>query len=159
VEIYFEPYCVDPRSYGGEQHAREAVVSDWGIVGGRGEFSSSTTFYNHMHASAVRDLLGPEIWASYFKFCVIRNPYDKVVSYFWHDLDAARREVHRCAYFGSVRQAFAEWTKLERFPDDAFIYTLDGVAAVDDFIRYEQLAEDTERLCGRLKIPWQPSRL
>jgi hypothetical protein len=30
---------------------------------------------------------------------------------------------------------------------------------VDDFIRYERLSEDTERICSHLKVPWQPSRL
>ena len=28
VEIYFEPFCVDPKSYGGERHNTEPEVSE-----------------------------------------------------------------------------------------------------------------------------------
>jgi hypothetical protein len=49
VEIYFEPYCVDPRHYHGEEHERKGAVSDWGIVGARRQ-ASLQTWYNHMPA-------------------------------------------------------------------------------------------------------------
>jgi hypothetical protein len=157
VEIYFEPYCVDPRNYFGEEHARDEQVSEWGVAGSRRK--AGDIWYNHMPAREVRDLVGPEKWNQYFKFCAIRNPYDKAVSFFWHDLAPDCREQQRRADFRVVRETFAEWTKLGHFPVDAPIYTLDGSPAVDDFIRYERLTEDMRRVCARLQIPWQPDRL
>jgi hypothetical protein len=158
VEIYFEPYCVDPRFYGGEEHARKGAVSGWGVVGARRLVSSSETWYNHMPAIEVRKHLGLGQWNSYFKFCVIRNPYDKMVSYFWHGLDAETRDRLRHTDFSAVRQIFTDWTKSGRLPIDAQIYTLEGLPAVDDFIRYERLTEDVKRVCSKLNIPWQPAR-
>ena len=152
VEIYFEPYCVGPRNYAGEQHERKEEVSDCGVVGARRQVSPSDRWYNHMPAHEVRSLLGSEKWDSYFKFCVVRNPYDKVVSYFWHDLDRVSREKHCSADFASVRRAFTDWTKLDRFPVDTQIYVLQGDPVVDDFIRYERLSEDMERICSHLKV-------
>src|SRR5262245_15915558 len=39
-------------------------------------------YFNHISASEIRERVGPEIWDSYFKFCVERNPWDKTLSYF-----------------------------------------------------------------------------
>lgn len=77
---------------------------------------------------------------------MVRNPYDKVVSYFWHDLDRTIRAKHRSADFASVPRAFTDWTKLDRFPVDAQIYVSQGDPVVDDFIRYERLSEVSSEL-------------
>ena len=39
-------------------------------------------FFNHIPATAIRERVGPEVWRSYFKFCVERNPWDKTLSYY-----------------------------------------------------------------------------
>lgn len=41
-------------------------------------------FENHCPAAFVKKYIGKEIWDSYFKFSVERNPWDKVISfYYW----------------------------------------------------------------------------
>ena len=45
---------------------------------------NSIDFYNHMPATLVRQLLGRRIWDSYLSFTIERNPWDKVVSMFFH---------------------------------------------------------------------------
>lgn len=156
VEIYFEPFCVDPKSRGGDEHNRAAEVSDWGIVGSRGQHGD---WYNHMSADEIRELIGEETWRQYFKFCVVRNPFDKVVSYFWFDVAAPIREALSRSDFSNIRKAFQAWTALQRFPVDQFIYTINGEVAVDRFLRFERLEHDMEEVCGRLSVPWQPDRL
>ncbi len=37
-------------------------------------------FYNHMPAYLVKEKVPPAVWGSYYKFCVERNPWDKVIS-------------------------------------------------------------------------------
>jgi hypothetical protein len=157
VEIYFERYCLDPGTPYEERHHRAAAVSEWGVIGSRGH--TDETWFNHMHASRVRELLGERIWGEYFKFCVVRNPFDKVVSQFWYELSPSLRERMRHADFAMVREAFAEWTKLLRFPADQWIYTIDGVAVVDRFISYEKLSEQMAEVCGHLDISWHPQHL
>ena len=156
VEIYFEPYCVDPK-LGAGGDIRAAQVSEWGIVGSRG--FEDATWYNHMPAARVRELVGEEVWSGYFKFCVVRNPFDKVISQFWYYLSPPLREELRSADFGLVRETFLRWTEDLLFPMDRRIYTIDGAPAVDFFIRYERLHQDMEAVCSRLAIPWQPARV
>ena len=81
IESYFEPYCM-PEGEWTESHARNEYVSDTGIIGYRGENRKGSTWYNHMPAVVIRDLLGSEKWDEYFKFTVMRNPFDKLISGF-----------------------------------------------------------------------------
>lgn len=157
VEIFFEPYCVDPKLYAGERHAREQLVSSWGIVGSRG--SANAAWSNHMSGERVHELAGEEVWNSYRKFCVVRNPFDKVVSWFWHTASDGLREDLARADFSQVRKNFDAWTSRLDFPADRFIYYAGETVLVDEFIRYEKLQDDLMALCGRLEIPWQPERL
>jgi hypothetical protein len=163
VEIYFEPWCVPPAKWRGEQHARAESVSEWGIVGARGAGDGfvrpDCTWYNHMPAAEVRDKVGPAVWDSYFKFCVIRDPYDKVVSQFWYHLSPAMRDHLARADFAEVRRAFNAWLPDGTMPSDRHIYTIDARIAVDEVIRYERMQPDLERICRGLRLPWQPHRL
>jgi hypothetical protein len=157
VEIYFEVYCGDPAQSGDIPHFREAGVSAWGVIGTRG--AATGAWYNHMPASRIRERMGEADWNDYFKFCVVRNPFDRVVSQFWFQLEAAAREELRQADFAAVRKAFAGWSRQLRFPVDSMIYRIDGQPGIDYFIRYERLHEGLEEVCRRLNVPWQPERL
>jgi hypothetical protein len=44
---------------------------------------NAESFYNHMPAFEVRRRVGEAVWNSYFKFCIERNPWDKVLSFYW----------------------------------------------------------------------------
>ena len=41
---------------------------------------SREKFYNHMPARELRNRVARDVWNGYFKFCVERNPWDKVLS-------------------------------------------------------------------------------
>lgn len=156
VEVYFEPYCVDPARSLAQTDERQHEESAWGVVGSRGALSK---WYNHMPAGEIRALLGEEVWQRYFKFCVVRNPFDKVVSQFWFRISDKERQRLKSADFSVVRKAFSQWCRLSQFPLDRQVYTIDEVPAMDCFVRYERLHEGLEQVCGRLKIPWQPERV
>ena len=112
-----------------------------------------------MPALRVLELAGKDIWNSYLKFCVIRNPFDKVVSWFWHSVTDRIRAELIGVDFSVVRNTFENWLAAGNFPEDRFIYTIGGAPAMDEFVRYERLHSDLQSLCRRLDIPWQPERL
>ena len=157
VEIYFEPWCLEPGTEMAPRHFREAAISQWGIVGARGFLNE--TWYHHMPSEEVRALVGKELWSEYFKFCVIRNPVDMVVSHFWYRLAPPVRELLAQADFLVVRKTFAEWIRLASLPMNRPIYTIDGSVAVDYFIRFENLEADLKEVCERTGVPWEPDLL
>ncbi len=80
VEVFFEPYCLAPDGYE-RVHFRAETITDYGIVGFRGgNMPAGTLWYNHMPAARIREYLGADVWNECFKFCAIRNPFDKLVS-------------------------------------------------------------------------------
>jgi len=105
-------------------------------------------YYNHMPAVEIRDRVGPDIWRSYFKFCVERNPWDKTLSYY---------------HMVNVRQGGA--LSLDRFlagsnfPLNHPKYTdgQDGRIIVDRVILYERLTDDLAGVFRHLGIPFRGS--
>lgn len=94
-------------------------------------------FYNHMTAKRTKQLLGSEIWNSYTKVAIVRNPYDYAVSsYFW----ANRRN--------DAPKSFEDWVlskqKIFRF-NTARMY-IENELVIDHLIRFENFEEDIVKL-------------
>ena len=160
VEIYFERYCTDPDREFQEREERKTEISKWGIIAGRGQSSLlDRTWYNHMPAERVLQLIGPQLWNEYYKFCVFRNPFDKIVSSFWHNLQDTVRLDLQHATFDAVRECFQDWVRTADHPSDLNVFTIRGQPAMDRFVRYEDLQNELAAVCGHLGLPWDPSRL
>src|SRR4051812_46185541 len=86
IEMFLERVCCPPELYVETQSRRE-LITDHGVIGSRGNKIPGSRFPSHLAAGKVRERLGEEVWNAYYKFCAIRNPYDKVVSRFWHWLE------------------------------------------------------------------------
>jgi hypothetical protein len=151
VEIFFEPYCLPPGGYQ-EVQFRPETVTDYGVVGHRGpDMPSDTIWYNHMPAERIRNYLGHDVWNQFFKFCVVRNPFDKLVSmYFFH---RSREEDHPMDRdFSAIRRDFLIWLKGGPFRGDQDKYLIDGSVCVDYFIRFETLFDGLTTVCRKLGI-------
>ncbi len=160
VEIYFERYCTNPNREFQGRDRRETEVSKWGIIGARRSGSlSGETWYNHMPADRVLALIGPELWNSYFKFCVVRHPFDKLVSSFWHNMQEETRLALQHADFATVRGQFQDWLKMATHPMDRQVFTIANRPVMDCFVRYEDLPTELEGVCKHLGLPWEPARL
>jgi hypothetical protein len=147
VEVFFEPYCLPPDGY---------VPMHWrddGVVGYRGgNRPADTQWYNHMPAERIREYLGADIWNEFFKFCVVRNPYDKLTSMYFFNMDQAKKDYLKEQDFSVLRSDYLAWLRRRRFTGDRDKYLIDGSVCVDYFIRHESLLDDLKEVCRRLGI-------
>jgi len=101
-------------------------------------------FKEHRTAEQIRANVSPEVWNSYFKFCIERNPYDKAISrYYWKTKKDDPRPPISQFLADSEPEALSNWQ----------IYAIDNEIAVDFVIRYETLNDDLALLVGKLKLP------
>jgi hypothetical protein len=193
VEAYFERYCMSDSVWESLQAKREKeeyilaaktysaldiellvekaeYVSPEGIVGFSGTKLSGQTWYNHLPAGALLFMLGPEIWNSYFKFCCIRNPFDKAISMFhWYiklcEIKKAREifKDHDPKYvtlnhkMQDIKHEFRQWGLLgglESLHRDCKYYLIDGKICMDYFIRFENYEDGIRDVCNILDIDY-----
>ena len=151
VEVFFEKYCF-PIGEWKFSHAREEYINEKsGIIGYRGSDRPKVTFYNHMPAAEIQNNLSAEVWDEYFKFTVIRNPFDKMVSAFFHFEKFGNRGKYLNDNDNDISR-FRKWVQEGAAILDRSAYLIDGKVALDYFIRYEHLKEDTEFVCKKIGV-------
>jgi hypothetical protein len=111
----------------------------------RHTMTSCTKFYNHMPAHEVKNRVPASIWNGYFKFCVERNPWDKVLSHYY---------MHATRAGGAL--SLDEYLACGRFPINHFRYMDRSVAKiiVNRIIRFENLHAELGDVFGQLNIPF-----
>lgn len=94
-------------------------------------------YYNHMPAAECRRRVGEDIWNSYKKISIVRNPWDYAISYYyWNKGKTSNIEDMTLFYLESGD--LLNWNHR--------IYMLGDQVAIDLFIRYEYFEEDIRRL-------------
>lgn len=122
------------RLYQRYERARKIIHRDSRMLGKH--------YYQHMSAARARELIGRETWDSYFKFCFDRNPWDKVVSFYWWKMRNRDQAV-----------PFPEWIRYKQLPVDTELYCIDGEPAVDWIGRFEHLEDHTRQVLEKLGLP------
>lgn len=103
-------------------------------------------FYHHMTATEVRALVGDDIWNSYYKLAIDRNPWDRFLSFYhW-------RVRHRSPQ-PTFRELVDEPEVMRLRQRGLDLYSIDGKVAVDKVCRFEHLAEDLEEVRLKLGLP------
>jgi hypothetical protein len=110
--------------------------------------------HGHQLAREVRAALGPELWGQYFSFAVIRNPWDRFVSYvafmmrhnglFERDPQAAMRRV----LAHPQNQSAVHYR-----PQSDFVTDEGGQVIVSALCRVERLQADFAEVCARIGLP------
>ena len=107
--------------------------------------TSGTKFYNHMPAREVKNRVPAKVWNRYFKFCVERNPWDKVLSHY---------HMHAARAGGAL--SLDEYLARGQFPINYFRY-MDRSGEkliVDRVVRYESLLAELREVFAYLNIPF-----
>ncbi len=161
IEVFLSPHCGDddvltPVVPHVEPHVARNHQGFWNpipqMLAYRGwarlavlkRFAKRKKFFNHMPAKAVRATVPASVWNNYFKFCVERNPWDKVLSGY-----------HMYKDHGRENKTLDDFLNHGRPPINYPIYTdNDGKIIVDEVIHYETLMDGLGRVFGKLGIPF-----
>ena len=122
-------------------------------TGLRGMGSNRRAFFNHMPATAVKRAVSDEVWQTYFKFSIERNPFDRAISrYYW-----STRELEQRPPFDSWLETVSNLSNGPKLASNWPIYAIGEGIAVDYVIRYETLltglAEVSERINTKIVMP------
>ena len=108
-----------------------------------------------MSALEIKSNVSKEIWDNYFKFVVVRNPIDQIMSAFhWHNKSKLKEK--KLIFFKKRKKKFEEFYKIKAhhiFEDEYNRYTENDNVLVDQFIKYENLKKDLVQLSQKLNFP------
>lgn len=130
---------------------------------------NSQGYYDHLSPDKIRQKIGDRVWKNYFKFTVVRNPWDLVVSsYFWE----LNKKVTLADYLSVINfRALLDYARdpqkvLRPKSFESFVRNLpkayintnfyfypNGEPIEDFYIRFEHLAEDFRKVCKKLGVP------
>ena len=100
----------------------------------------------HSTLCEYRDALGNEQFRSLYKFTCVRNPWDRMVSYYFTPTQSPETwDSKKFRNIISKAVPVADYLRLDRNEEDPF-------ANVNYIIRFENLADDFRTVCGTLGI-------
>ncbi|HTA46988.1 MAG TPA: sulfotransferase family 2 domain-containing protein [Bryobacteraceae bacterium] len=110
----------------------------------------------HLLARQIRQEVGDEIFGDYFKFAIVRNPWDRSVSQFCYT--RIRTDLHELIGM-TAETSFSEYLALieghehvQWQPQFDFLYDADGSILVDFVGRFERLEQDARSIFSRLSL-------
>jgi hypothetical protein len=177
VEEYFRKFIVpegiNPWYRTGSGKKIKLVFKD-GIIGPydtnkkQGITDDVEWFAYHMPAQEIYNKIGEQTWNNYFKFSIIRNPFDFLISnYFWSrykslskkekknysrllsELDIDQEAINFKTYVKYMYSVFQVNKTI--FGQD--ICMVNNAYSMDDVIRFETLEQDIVRISNTLKLP------
>jgi hypothetical protein len=135
IEVFLSGVC-------GEQDVFTPIFPP--VAPHRARNFEGTGFENHLPAAQIRKIVGDDIWSSYYKFCVERNPWDKTLSHF-----------HMLRFRSGEELTLEQYFENKDFCANFGLYTDDlGAPIVDRILRYEHLNDDLSSVFTSLGIPF-----
>ena len=134
------------------EYSEDEVLAKKSSQDGVERFAVRNPKYNlkkHSALAQYRDALGGEQFSKLFKFAVVRNPWDRMVSFYF---TPGRQKEFNADEFEKLileTKPAADYLRLTKGDVDPF-------ANVDQIIRFENLEQDFRAVCARLQIPAAP---
>jgi len=118
-------------------------------------------FRKHLTAKEIISVIGQKKWDQAYKFAVVRNPWDKVVSQYKHNIKnnvthmattkIPFKDWVACTY-GSQRNHYYYYRPQMFLPQVEWLRDFEGHIKIDDIVRFENLTEGINRVFDRLGI-------
>lgn len=159
IEVFLSPQCgpgdvltpITPPEAGHHPRNYEGLVRAFGEIRERDGIlralrkgrEKRKRFYRHMPAWVVRTRVPASVWNGYYKFCVERNPWDKVLSHY-----------HMMNFRKGGTLSLEEYFAKGKFPINYVRYTdpFGSKIIVDRVIRYERLLDELGEVFARVNI-------
>lgn len=110
----------------------------------------------HMSVQEIRPHITDEIWNSYFKFCFVRNPWDRFVStVFFKNEHVQQEDKYAYPLMKYTIDKETDNTSLFYRPQTAYLIDEANNLAMDFIGRTENMQADYETICKHLNIPCQ----
>lgn len=108
----------------------------------------------HISVSEIKPHINAEIWNSYFKFCFVRNPWDRFVSAVFFKNQTVQRQPKLAAPLMAYTLA-----KLKSEPNlwfraqTSFLLNTENEIEMDFIGRVENMQDDFDKICSKLNLP------
>lgn len=109
-------------------------------------------FHTHATVAQAKALLPHRTFNSYYKFAVERNPWDRQISLYYHRARRSRLKPDFNRDMSSFVYRACHHTRVKNWDT----YTIKDQIAVDEVLRFEDLAAGLERIAKRLGLPAIP---
>ena len=131
------------------------------------EIDDDAPFYHHISPAEARVIFQQRGWdfESYYRFCFVRNPFDRATSLFHHRIKTqdvstwqrfmTRQKVRflRKRVFNMyVDQHIVQWGRLEA-PVSEFVQSDDGTVLVDQIFPFEHLKKSLQTVFTHMDLP------
>ena len=116
--------------------------------------SARGRLWKHSRLSDIEGLVPRDAFAEMFVFTMVRNPWDRLVSYYhWlraQSFDHPAVQLAKASGFEDFVMADETGRSLAANPVDRYLTDSAGVCHAGGFVRLEHLAEDLDPVCKRL---------
>ncbi len=110
--------------------------------------------HGHLSLREIKPFILPQMFENYFKFCVVRNPFERFVS-FCRFINRDSRKMQTDAP-GTMKQIISDKSIHEKIlfrPQFEFVTDKSENLLVDYICRFENLQKDFDEVCGKLNFP------
>jgi len=108
------------------------------------------SYFAHATSTMVKKRVGHIIWGQYFTFVFVRNPWDRLLSLYFHYCTAGKRTRR-----GPFVRKFVSFTEyVMSVPKHTKVSQYSRTVGVDRVFRFEEYEKSMRELCKRLRIPY-----
>ena len=128
----------------------------------KSEDGSEKDFYHHVSANKLKSIFKKNSWPwdEYFKFTVVRNPFERIVSqyFYWLDIASSENQRHDDKFYLKCKRVATETNDFNGFVrkfSNCFDKPMFDLVTSDFnyYIKKEKLQADFDIVCDKIGIP------